>query len=74
MLKFGKKEVEEILSAFAEQLKDLGVKHLELLVCGGAALNVLDLVSRTTEDVDVIAFVNKDKHGRKNKQDHSKGS
>jgi len=35
-----------------------------MVVCGGAALNVLGFVKRTTQDVDVIAFVRKDKQGK----------
>jgi hypothetical protein len=30
---------------------------IALLVCGGSALNVLNIASRTTRDVDVLAIV-----------------
>ena len=36
-----KKYIEDILTALAEELKAEGIHHLELLVCGGAALMVL---------------------------------
>ncbi len=62
MLK-GKKEIETVLMALSEQLGAEGVKQLEMVVCGGAALNILGYVERTTKDVDVIAFVNKDENG-----------
>ena len=38
--------VETILSALGEQLENLTKKPLELLVCGGSALNVLGFVQR----------------------------
>ncbi len=59
----GKREIEKILYALAEQLEVLGVRLLELVVCGGAALNVLGYVSRTTRDIDIIAFVDKSEKG-----------
>lgn len=52
-----KKEIEKILSALGEQLDAVNATVPELVVCGGSALNVLGLVSRTTKDVDVVAFV-----------------
>ena len=36
---------------------------VEILVCGGSALNVLGLVQRATEDVDVLAYVKRNKTG-----------
>ena len=57
------KDVENILSALGEQLEDLLDKPVEILVCGGSALNVLGLVQRATEDVDVLAYVKRDKTG-----------
>jgi hypothetical protein len=48
------KDVETILSALGEQLEEIASKPLELLVCGGSALNVLGLVQRATKDVDVL--------------------
>ncbi len=42
------KDVETILSALAEQPEHSAKEPLELLVCGGSALNVLGLIERTT--------------------------
>ena len=53
----GKQQIESVLTALAEQLEVRGVMHCEMVVCGGAALNILGYVSRVTEDVDVVAFV-----------------
>lgn len=60
-----KEEIEEILNAFAEQLKEEDVAHFEIVVCGGVALNILGLVSRTTNDVDVVAIVEQDEKGNR---------
>lgn len=59
----GEKEIETVLMALSEQLEAEGVESLEMVVCGGAALNVLGYVERTTKDVDVIAFANRNKDG-----------
>lgn len=59
----GKEETEKIFYALAEQLQAMGSSPIEMVVCGGAALNVLGFVRRTTKDVDVIAFVEKSKNG-----------
>jgi hypothetical protein len=56
----GKAEIEKALAALSEQLEALGAGIVEMVVCGGAALNVLGYVRRTTKDVDVIALVEKD--------------
>lgn len=57
------KGIELLLTALAEQLESLMNKKIELLVCGGAALNFLGLVQRTTEDVDILAFVTRNNEG-----------
>lgn len=57
------KDVETILSALGEHLKALEAEPLELLVCGGSALNVLGLVQRATKDVDILAYVKRNKTG-----------
>jgi hypothetical protein len=53
----GQIEIEKALAAFSEQLEALGAGRVEMVVCGGAALNVLGFVRRTTKDVDVLALV-----------------
>jgi len=58
------KDVETILSALGEQLEDLLNEPIEILVCGGSALNVLGLIQRTTEDVDILAYVMRNKEGK----------
>jgi hypothetical protein len=58
------RDVETILNALGEQLESSVAESIELLVCGGSALNVLGLVQRATKDVDVLAFVKRDSQGR----------
>jgi len=58
-----KQGIEKALSALSEQLAAFGAGRLEMVVCGGAALNVLGYVARTTADVDIMAFVDEGKDG-----------
>ncbi|MBI5624311.1 MAG: hypothetical protein HY924_11065 [Elusimicrobia bacterium] len=55
-----KEEIDRVLSALGEQLSVRTKEHVDLLVCGGSALQALRLVSRTTTDVDVVALVTHD--------------
>jgi Nucleotidyltransferase of unknown function (DUF6036) len=48
-------QVRELLVALSEQLAARG-QHYELVVVGGSALLALELVERTTKDVDVVAL------------------
>ena len=57
------REIEKILSALGEHLDARNETIPELVVCGGSALNVLGLVQRTTKDVDVVAFAEKNDQG-----------
>ena len=59
-----KKEIEKILSALGEQLDEVNAIVPEMVVCGGSALNVLGLVRRTTKDIDIVAFTEKDSKGK----------
>lgn len=71
-----RKYIEDVLMALAEQLKAEGINHMELLVCGGTALMVMAfekkfqvgisqyLMTRTTTDVDIVAFVEKNNTGK----------
>jgi len=47
--------VRELLTALSEQLAARG-QHYEVVVVGGSALLALELVDRTTQDVDVVAL------------------
>jgi hypothetical protein len=60
----GKSRIDEVLSALAEQLERGGADRLSLLVCGGATLNVLGFIDRTTRDIDIVAEISIDEEGR----------
>lgn len=48
------------LRTLDERLSFKQSSPIRLVICGGSALIALDLVSRTTSDVDVVALVNSD--------------
>jgi len=48
-------DIKVALRAFNSQLNVID-KKIGLVVCGGAALNALGLVERTTRDIDVVGF------------------
>jgi hypothetical protein len=48
-------EADRLLDALGEQLTELGARF-ELVVVGGSALMTLELVTRPTQDVDVVAL------------------
>jgi hypothetical protein len=49
--------IHRYLNNLSESLELEGTTHFDLLVCGGAALNVMGYVTRTTDDIDVLAFI-----------------
>ncbi len=55
---------ERSFSALADQLDLAGGREAHIVVCGGAALNVLGFVDRPTLDVDVVALAAVDAGGR----------
>lgn len=46
------------LCALATQLEPAESRPLDIVVIGGAAMNVLGIISRPTRDVDVLALGN----------------
>lgn len=55
-----KDDVDKALTALGEQLAAIKSAPMDLLVCGGSALQALGLVQRTTQGVDVLALVSGD--------------
>jgi hypothetical protein len=49
--------IHQRLEDLADALELEGAEPLDLLVCGGAALTVMGLVTRATDDIDVLALV-----------------
>jgi len=54
----------EALAALGRKLETRGTESISLLICGGSALNISGLLSRATEDVDVLAGTNANKPWR----------
>ena len=48
------------LHALNDQLEAIRSNCVELVVCGGSALQALSLVDRTTRDVDILVFLSRD--------------
>ena len=55
--KLGSETLEQALKLLAEKLEFDLAEPASLVVCGGASLIALGLVSRTTKDVDVLALM-----------------
>lgn len=52
-----KAEIERALTALGERLALGDQEPADLVVCGGSALNILGLIAKTTQDIDVLALV-----------------
>jgi hypothetical protein len=62
-VKLDRIEIDKVLSAVQDHLAAMRSEPIELVVCGGSALQVLGLVDRTTRDIDVLALVSHDQAG-----------
>jgi len=60
MAELDRKLLQEALLLLGERLRSKEADPIRLVVCGGSALVALDLVSRSTVDVDVVAMVSAD--------------
>jgi hypothetical protein len=54
-------EIEGALQRLGKRLLYDYSEPIAILVCGGSALNVLNIAHRTTRDVDVLAIVEETK-------------
>lgn len=52
-----KEKMERAFGLLDERLRQLDAPIIRLAVCGGSALIALNIVSRTTKDVDVVAML-----------------
>lgn len=53
----GAPDIEAMLVALGEQLSAAGSNPVELVVCGGTAMNFQGFAARPTKDVDVVALL-----------------
>ncbi len=56
------KEIEKALRLLDGRLKLNRSEHYSLVICGGAALNAMHLIQRTTKDVDIVALMDSNNH------------
>jgi len=61
--KIGQENIGKIFEALNYQIGAHNGLSLSIVVCGGTALTALNLVARTTNDVDVIGLVNNEGDG-----------
>jgi hypothetical protein len=52
----GQEDIRRLLRALSEKMDFYACQPLGIVVCGGAALNVMGVLDRPTRDVDVIAL------------------
>jgi len=53
----GKSGIEKALNRLSAKMAYAGLEPVELVSCGGAALNLMGWVSRSTSDVDVLCVI-----------------
>jgi len=58
MLELDRNGLCNVLQTLGDRLRVMNSTPVHLVICGGSALIELDLVSRTTSDVDVVALAN----------------
>ena len=56
-MNYGYEKIEEALKLLDGRLTLNQSDHFSLVVCGGAALNAMRLIQRTTKDVDIVALM-----------------
>ncbi len=60
----GKTGIEEALKRLNAKMVYAGLEPVDLVSCGGASLNIMGWVSRSTSDVDIICAAYVDEKGR----------
>ncbi|MHB1483389.1 MAG: DUF6036 family nucleotidyltransferase [Saccharofermentanales bacterium] len=58
-MKLDRDKVNVLLNAISDQLDLSRCPVIELVVCGGSALQALGLIDRTTRDLDILAFISR---------------
>lgn len=54
---YGYEKIDQALRLLDGRLKLNGNNRFSIVICGGAALNALQLIQRTTKDVDIVALM-----------------
>ena len=61
-MNIGSEELDKALRLLGGHLRLQGASPVRLVVCGGAALLARGFQSRTTQDVDILAFMDDERH------------
>ena len=59
-----KATIENLLTALGKQIESIKEGPINIAVCGGASLNVLGQVMRTTKDIDIMGIVRREESGK----------
>jgi hypothetical protein len=55
---------ENLLTALVKQIESIKQGPINIVVCGGASLNVLGQIKRTTKDIDIMGVFERDESGK----------
>ena len=61
-----KATIENLLTALGKQIESMKRGPIDIVVCGGASLNVLGQIRRTTKDIDIMGIFEREKSGELN--------
>ena len=59
-----KATIENLLTALGKQIELMKEGPIELVICGGASLNVLGQIRRTTKDIDIMGILKREESGK----------
>lgn len=61
-----KTTIENLLTALGKQIESMKQGPINIIVCGGASLNVLGQIRRTTKDIDIMGIYERGRSGNLN--------
>jgi hypothetical protein len=56
--------IANLLTALGKQIEFMKKGPIQIVVCGGASMNVLGQINRTTRDIDVLGILKREKSGK----------
>lgn len=56
--------ITNLLTALGKQINFMKKGPIQIVVCGGASMNVLGQINRTTKDIDVLGILKREKSGK----------
>lgn len=59
-----KTTIENLLTALGKQIESMKEGPINIVVCGGASLNVLGQIRRTTKDIDIMGIFEREESGK----------